>query len=687
MKHVNRILALAMALVMLVGMCSMAAFAAEANVGTLQLNRPADSSIDMTTKTFKLYRIFNGVASTDGEITYEWNTAATMVAEKKATFSEAERAKIDEFGAFYAFFFCKETNGGETARITAHAGNELAQVAKYMEDTFNSNAKKAKFGTDVYNFIKTYIASGVEETKAPNKSTVSQQFTDIPSGYYLVSDEAEKGTISALMMDTVTTGIKTIVIKVVEPSLEKTVHAVNNVVIDGDAEAVSAQVGDTVQFAINLDVPDYTAAEAANGTFWYHFKDQGAEGMTLAPESDWKLELYRDGEKVEDLVINDDYLILPASYADALDKLDNGTNAYRRILGQLIIHFFDHTNYATYADGNLTDLTNQAKTILVEKMQNEDGFNAFLGEGGGGIVFRLSTSDTFKPGDDIKIYIDAVINESAAGGNGMNANTATLRYASVSREHTPNPGNITEIDDDAKVYTHSLEMVKVAMSADGKYEATDTKLSGAKFKVYKAGDTVKYLHFVKNSDGDYNVFGDEDLYYKETAEAEATEATEAQIEANVNLYVKRVDKDKKVTYKAVTLVEDDEIEVASDGTLNVRGLSTGTYMFVETVAPAGYALPEAPLGITITATYTSSGTLNTLKGDADDGDTGNTHSMIHVTGSKADDSVIYGKITNALTKMLPSTGGNGAMLLTVFGSVGAVVMLAMLVMELKKKKA
>ena len=161
--------------------------------------------------------------------------------------------------------------------------------------------------------------------------------------------------------------------------------------------------------------------------------------------------------------------------------------------------------------------------------------------------------------------------------------------------------DITMGHDGEEGFTGNITLTKYA-------ENGSTILEGAEFKLYKAtkdevkaeGSTVTALSFIKISDGVYKL--------ALTGEAEATDTL-----------------------------------VATNGTLEVRGLDEGTYWFEETKAPEGYSInADGTENVTITENNTKSVTMPTSLKDT--------------------------KLSS-----LPHTGGIGT---TIFTIAGCVIMIA-----------
>ena len=213
-----------------------------------------------------------------------------------------------------------------------------------------------------------------------------------------------------------------------------------------------------------------------------------------------------------------------------------------------------------------------------------------------------------------KITVDynGVINSNALVTT-ANKNEATLKYS-----NNPYDTNSYETKkDDVEVYTYGLEIKKVDS------DDNTLKLSGAKFSIFETEDCANALKFVKISDGIYRL---------------------AILESNENAGI-----------TADTSFET-ELEVSSDGILEIRGLAQGDYWAKETVAPEGYVLLQKPVKMSILDNNTST----ELDGIVSDQDRENTTSdgLVEQTIENSDDIIT-----------LPVTGGIGTILFSIVGIV------------------
>ncbi|WP_288638308.1 SpaH/EbpB family LPXTG-anchored major pilin [uncultured Bifidobacterium sp.] len=200
-------------------------------------------------------------------------------------------------------------------------------------------------------------------------------------------------------------------------------------------------------------------------------------------------------------------------------------------------------------------------------------------------------------GKTVVVYYKAKMNASAKiASTGGNGNTYQVYY-----QH--NPGNAADGYDHTTpetpyVYTYQFIVVK----QDG--DNTDTKLSGAKFKLYSDKSATKEVAVSSLANGVY------------TVEPSGTAV----------------------------------LTTGTDGKITVNGLDSGTYYLKETKAPSGYKLDDTVRKVTVTP---NSEVANAKNGDAItykvNGDSNHTMTINNYKGS------------------LPSTGGMGIVLMVVAG--------------------
>ncbi len=210
-------------------------------------------------------------------------------------------------------------------------------------------------------------------------------------------------------------------------------------------------------------------------------------------------------------------------------------------------------------------------------------------------------------GAPIVVTYSAVVNENAVAQ--IEKNHAVLTYSS-----NPTTG-------ETKNSQPQEETVYSAKIVIDKYETgkESTKLSGAKFVL---------LNSTK------------DKYYKYTpAVTDDPNTTE-------------VDETAPEKVEWVSTIDNATVVITDNGHAEFNGLKDGTYYLMETEAPAGYNLLDAPVTVTVNGANATEASLSAL--------------------------TVTAEVANNTGALLPSTGGMGTTIFYVLGSilaVGAIVLL------------
>jgi len=227
--------------------------------------------------------------------------------------------------------------------------------------------------------------------------------------------------------------------------------------------------------------------------------------------------------------------------------------------------------------------------------------------------------------EKIRVRFNTIMNQSVVLGTAGNINKAWLDY-----NNNPYDAGWKTLEDDAKVYTYGLEILKVDEQEDEK--GKHPTLKGAEFTLKPAGTNTAKIRFVKSQGST--------IWYP-SKDAAATEATEK-------------------------LVSD------TDGLILIHGLDAGSYVLTETQAPPGHSLPADP-NVTVTLTDAWIGAVEDNKAGID--------GLLEIPAEQTADSgttppaptysyqdTISLTIVNTFGSVeLPETGGSGTELFYVLG--------------------
>lgn len=207
-------------------------------------------------------------------------------------------------------------------------------------------------------------------------------------------------------------------------------------------------------------------------------------------------------------------------------------------------------------------------------------------------------------GKAITVEYSATLNKDAEVGSTGNQNDAKIEYSNDPASN----GTGTTKEDKTYTYTFNFDINKV--DADN----TDTKLAGAQFELQDAQGHKIALASVNPDENSFRPKGAND-----------------------------------------TAAADTEVKTNGHGVLKFTGLKEGTYKVVETKAPAHYNKLTAPITVEIKANYNADGKLLNW-GVIKSGET-----------YDADNPATSITVENKKGIELPSTGGMGTALFTVFG--------------------
>lgn len=309
----------------------------------------------------------------------------------------------------------------------------------------------------------------------------------------------------------------------------------------------------------------------------------------------------------------------------------------------------DHTLYESYTykledtmanglklDVNTIEVYHETKLTL-----GTDYTLDTTGTNGTDFIITFTDIKDFDVDDEITVTYKAHVTKDIAPQT-YNRNTVKLVYS-----NDPGFNTTSEVSDHADVYSYRFVFSKFAQDTNG--VITTTRLSGAEFQLNRnvngSYEKVWFLESTQTNDhGDYTLYT---VVPAGTDGAVDTLVVHDKGEAQITL--------TQLNYGGHL------------GDVSIFGLGEGEYELIETVAPAGYNLPDAAFYFTLTDTIgptTGIPTSLTITGShSGDAKIANTTAMV--------DSVLtaWADITNVPGSALPETGGMGTTLFTVGGIV------------------
>lgn len=253
-------------------------------------------------------------------------------------------------------------------------------------------------------------------------------------------------------------------------------------------------------------------------------------------------------------------------------------------------------------------------------------------------------------GDTFTIEYTAKLLKGADMTTAGNRNTVSLKYSNkIDADGNIVPGNSSEIEGGAVVYTFGIHVEKRGDTANG------AKLSGVKFNVYKEV---------------------------------ATDTAGAVVGSDIGI----TDATDKTKSFAKVVIDDTQMDdtqydlVTVGGAAKVDGMANGTYYLVETATVNDYNLLSAPVKVEIKVTYAKSWT---VVDTYEDGKLTHHRETTDVeyfggTNEQPNNGFATTTIINRKGFNLPVTGGFGTLL---FSGIGVLLVLAgvSVLFSLKKK--
>lgn len=316
--------------------------------------------------------------------------------------------------------------------------------------------------------------------------------------------------------------------------------------------------------------------------------------------------------KVPDMSAYDTYEF---AFKDTLSKGLTFGNISSITIDDSSLTFTEDTNYAK----SVEEVKNDKQEVTGHKLVVNLGTKVV---GSDPVKYDFKQIASNLVGKTITLTYTATINENAVVGSTGNTNSATVEYS-----NDPTTGGKGEsVPDIVRVYTYKFGIDKYTIKNG---ETKHTQLAGAQFQLKANKGGAKAIKFVLTNDGN--------------------------AEGNTNTTsVYRVAKTEDESGATDTIV------TPKSGRVDLTGLAKGDYILTETKAPQGYNLPAHSFAVNVDGTEPTDGTetTTTIKYTNNSDDK-------NATQTEATNGVIG--IENTSGPTLPSTGGMGTALFTVFG--------------------
>lgn len=317
-----------------------------------------------------------------------------------------------------------------------------------------------------------------------------------------------------------------------------------------------------------------------------------------------------------------------------------------------------YTNYTYYIEDTMHDgLALDTNTIKVYKndVELQDGFTLTTTGLSDGVDFKvdftalMNDDDKYEIGDVLTVVYDAKVT-NAIEAQKANQNTAKLTYSN----DPTTPASTGSVSDVANVYSYQFVFTKFAEDTSG--VLTNVRLAGAEFQLYRVveGQEDQLITFTKRDKTHEPVNdGDPAVTYTQYVVAESNTGT-------VDTLATHNEGDATISLAHLNMG-------GHLGDVSIFGLAEGTYKLVETKAPDGYVISDAPFMIEIVDQIGELGSVGTLT--VTGSHTGNIGHIVNTNGIAESILTVWAEITNKPGSALPETGGMGTTLFTIVGIV------------------
>ncbi len=549
MKRIKRILALVIAMAMVLGMTSMAAFAADPDFKITVTN--SNESVSIDGQTFTAYKLFENTYAGMSDDPYTGNNTVygldsdphAYYIKKGSPFFDAASVTTETVNGVTTY---KLANGLTDAQKKA---SPLAQILEYFVLTeMPSEANKAeeqqlvlvqpktqKVGDkDVSTFTaeKAYelaqkmapiiesLGTALDSWKVSGTASgesVEINANALGAGYYLVTgggkaykegDTTGRATgdvVTAAVALTTTDPAAQIIAKLDAPKVVKTINEATQPKYNNKG------VGDTVSYKVTTDVPNMTGYEK----YFFIMNDTLSKGLTLNDTNPVNnTHTYIDDNGTADNTA-DDFTAVDNGFEVVISKKNGTSETLTRVADHAAAVAQDATNKKTYyvekdADNNsfevvFHDFIQYKGNLIVDDTATDPTKTAPFST----YDYRTLNVDKSKVGTyyseydgaTITVKYSATVNEDAVLGATGNVNTAKLEFSNKpDKTNNGEPGNedkpgygegfdnVTEISPESKTITYVTGLKTLKFAKDGENK---NPLKGAKFSL--VGEDLRNL--------------------------------------------------------------------------------------------------------------------------------------------------------------------------------------------------
>ena len=492
----------------------------------------------------------------------------------------------------------------------------------------------------LFEYLDTLVSNATADASIPAKSD-TVVFENIDTGYYLIDrGVASTVTLTSNMPDA------RVIDKNQKPndgdSFTKLVYDED---LDQWVKSSTANVGDIIDWTISFDATNYDGDDLV---LYYCVRDIKSSSLWVEFD-DIKIKV---GDKeltkgyyycANNLIDTDEWNFL----GNGWDKDDEGRPTGEANDAEWYLIHYDYDMFEIVipwvTEHNFTGVESASKGYDLTFPKDE-------------VTNAVTSTSLYDSPSKVVMEYSAAVGPTAA--NSIAKNSATLDWITPEGTFGPEDPETTE----TKVY--NLGITKIAN--DGTATTAATRLAGAVFELYQNYDaaTKTYSNPIyvipTNNEGVY-ILDDVDTIVSGEMRTTARELYEGHWETWIE------EGTMTVTVEGNTYKVRNDVETPENGQVVVLGLEAGTYYLKETKAPEGYNKLVDAFPVTVgsgsTAIY----------------DNGYTN----LDNTSVTFSVYSAAVENNRGFELPSTGGQGTMMLITFGTMIAIAFAVLLITQKK----
>ena len=490
----------------------------------------------------------------------------------------------------------------------------------------NENVKDA----DIITYLTDMVRSEEDDFdpfKFETANGAELVFSGLPYGYYLI----DKGVGASVTIDSNTPDVE-VIDKNQAPGT-----VLNKLVKDDTGDYVTgntASVGDMVDYKVNFTATNYdgealvkyyTITDVKDPALWVEFED---------------IRVVVDGDELEngyyycanDEINTDEWDYLGTWESGDPSDADWYLIQYTLDKFEIVIPWLDDYTF----EGKQDSAQGYELTFDLDENDNDE----------------ILSESMFSSPAVVELYYKAAVGAAAAGSTVENS--ATLNW--VSTEGKSNPVG----PETAETTVYNLGVTKIAK--DGTDEQEATRLAGAVFELYKDQACTQPIYVILTNNTGVYVLDDVDTEISGTNR-------ETSREVYAGCWQDYIDGTEEDPNPNGSGNKRQDMITPENGQLVILGLKAGTYYLKETKAPVGYN--ELPVAQEVTV------------GPGGDADTYTDSSYKNLEGEAISFLVSEIEVVNNKGIELPSTGGEGTMLLVTIGTMIAMAFAVLLITHKK----